>query len=226
MRTVIAFILSETAEVVCYLLQVYSDYLPKLKLKYPKLTKNLKTRVFLIRGTNEDRDKVYLKRYVVWYSEGFRLYLHIFCQSDQRDTYHSHPWSASFLHLRNTYTEEVLVNHPHIDPELQKEVLKQGFGWFKLVTYGRKLLQVTTIDRSHIHRVQLDKEYHDCPRQAPLTLAWSGKRAYTTEGEDDWGFWTVLDTEPGQGIGIPLYQYTHWKESVSKSLDTEVKASH
>lgn len=226
MKKLVAFILSELVELLCVFIEIYNTQVLKLHTKYPKSKKFLPKKIFFIYGTGDEKDTVYMKRYIVWYTEKSRLYIHRFLKSDHRGEWHNHPWPASFLHLRNTYKEEVLVPHPHIDKTLQDAALVEGFGWFKMLNYGRELLQITTIKRDHIHRVELDKEYHDNPRKAPLTLSWSGKRYYTKDGEDDWGFWRLLDPLPKEGIGIPLYYYTPWKQSMSKTKKVTIETSH
>lgn len=228
MTKLVASILCFFAEIFCAYAQLHDRVRGRVVSAVPGAQKLWKKKIFLIKGAGDYKDTVYLIRTVVFQNKLFRLYIHRFMRGDEPYAWHDHPWPATFLHLRNTYTEEVLVDHPHVDPNFQRLARSENMGYFKMEIHGRKLLQVTSISSEHIHRVSLDKEYHNDWYNAPLTLAFSGKREYTPGGEDDWGFWTQLNPLPvGQGPGIILYYYRHWKEYLqSTSPSRKLEDSH
>jgi hypothetical protein len=225
-RALLAWALAWLAEGVAALCVAHDRLVEPVRSRWPATRRFLKRKVFEIKGsTDDDRDTVYLVRYVVFQTDNLRLYVHRFLRSDY-PVHHDHPWRASFLQLRNTYTEEVLVRHPHVDEGTQAFLRLQGRGFFKVVERRRSLLEVNTVDQSHIHRVRLDRDYHDDPLNAPLTLALCGSRRKDARGEDDWGFWVAEPVAP-RGTGIPLRVRQHWKDHLRVTEDNaDRKASH
>jgi len=226
MKAIIAWILSWLAEGIALFCVAHDRLVKPVRARWPITKKFLKLKVFDIKGRpgDSDEDTVYLQRYVVFQSAKRRLYIHRFLRSDY-PVHHDHPWPASFIQLRNTYTEEVLVADTRVDEGLQAFARIQGRGWFKIIERQRTLLEVNTINQGHIHRVRLDRDYHDTPFEAPLTLAWSGKRTKDMRGEDDWGFWVAQPPERGTGLVMRVRQ--HWKDHLKVNADNiEQKVSH
>jgi hypothetical protein len=226
MKAIIAWVLAWIAEGIAAFCVVHDRVVVPVRKRWPASKKYLRRKVFEIKGsTDDDRDTVYLMRYVVFQTDGLRLYVHRFLRSDY-PVHHDHPWKATFLHLRNTYTEEVLERHPHVDEGAQAFLRLQGKGFFRIVEKKRKLLDVNSVNQSHIHRVRLDRDYHDEPRKAPLTFALCGSRRKDARGEDDWGFW-VTEPVAARGTGIPLRVRQHWKDHLKVTSDNiDRKASH
>jgi hypothetical protein len=228
-RKITAFILSWIAELVAVGCKVHDFIIVPISTKFPSTRKFLRKKVFNIKGsTDDDKDTIYLQRYVVFQTKKLRLYIHRFLRSDY-PVHHDHPWTGKFLHLRNTYTEEVLrLNTRSFRKEEHDLVHATGRGIFRVITTKRKLLDVTCIDRQHIHRVRLDKEYHLEPWKAPLTLALCGDRRKTANNEDDWGFWVTVSSHKDMAQrDILIKERVHWKEHLQVTNDNlSKKASH
>ena len=188
MRALLAWLLTQVVELLASLCTFHDLVVKLIVALFPPAGKFLKNRVFEIKGRKGEKDTVYMIRYVLFATKPLRLYAHRFLRSDNIDEFHNHPWNAAFLQLRNTYTEEVL--DPGV-PEDENANRLAGCGWFRVVTKQRSLLEVTRANRNHIHRVALDKEYHEDFRNAPLTLALCGDRSKDAEGNDDWAFWVA-----------------------------------
>ena len=226
MKAYIAWCLSWLAEGIVLLCHLHDKVVDGIRAIWPSSKSFLKKKVFNIKGsTDNDRDTVYLKRYVVFQTKKRRLYIHRFLRSDY-PVFHDHPWKGIFVHLRNTYTEEVLVKDARVTDALQVYARLQGKGWFQIVSKTRSLLDVTSIDQTHIHRVTLDKEYHNEPWKAPLTLAWCGERDKNSEGKDDWGFWVQAEY-PEKWPGLKFYSREHWMDHLKVTQSNlDKKASH
>jgi hypothetical protein len=222
MRSAVAWALALAAEFLVGLCELHDVALMVFRAFFPKAGARINRRVFEIKGSrDDDRTTVYLKRYVIFQSDIFRIYCHRFLRSDY-PVFHDHPWSATFVQLRGSYTEEYLVA---ADSTYQSIWGHTGSGWHRIESTKRKLLEVTRIGRDHIHRVVLDREYHDEPHLAPLTIAFSGPRAKNADGEDDWGFW-VDDTAGGEAT-YRLRTRVHWKKHLGVNRqNAAAKASH
>jgi len=77
---------------------------------------------FDIRDENE---KLYLRRYRLFQTPWFGMYIHKICRPDQGRDPHDHPWNFSALILKNGYCETTIMDG------------KAGRQWFKFGDWSR-----------------------------------------------------------------------------------------
>ena len=131
----------------------------------------------------ETKGTLYLRRYMVFQSKLFCVYIHRFLKSDD-DTHHDHPWNFLTYVVDGGYTEETVTSPLYkkfgVWPvEFTKSVTKRLPG---TIAYRRA---------KDIHRVIVDKERTEAEvDQAPLTVCFIGPRVR------EWGFWLPVKEEP------------------------------
>jgi hypothetical protein len=131
-----------------------------------------KDRTFWISGT-DDPENVYLRRYVLFRSKYFSIYIHRFMRSD-KDDHHDHPFDFVGYVVTKGYSESRLQGYREL------LFLRNGqfsIGQRKPGTWGFRKAE-------DIHMVELDRSYTmDEYKEAPLTVIFRGP--YRRE----WGFW-------------------------------------
>lgn len=127
-----------------------------------------------ISGT-DDPENVYLRRYFLFRSKLFSIYIHRFLRSD-KDDYHDHPFDFVGYIVEGEYREDMLELHPKYRWIETINKRKQGTWAFRRAE-----------DR---HMVLLDKHFKpDEYKDAPLTIIFRGP--YRRE----WGFFKEVGNQ-------------------------------
>jgi len=220
LNKIVAYCLALLADLFIEFCYFHDKIVKKIRDRWPKSERFLKKKVFLIKGSQHgQKNTIYLKRFVILRLKNHRFYLHRFMRTDE-EIFHDHPWEGSFLQLRGSYTEQYLKPDPMAFDELQTLIKPFGFGYFKVFTQQRELLDWTTFDSRRIHRVTVEGEFHDQERKAPMTFGWVRNFKKTPEGTDNWGFWKKAEVE--NPLNLDLWQRIHYLDFLTQ----DDKSSH
>lgn len=140
-----------------------------------------KGHVYHITGTEDQKDDVYLVRYIVLKSRFMCIYIHRFMRSDSSDP-HDHPWNFLTYIVSGGYEEHFYdINQP------VKGKKKYLSFWTKKVNV-RKPGSLAYRRATDIHRVVIPRKYTLAQiEQAPLTACIMFNRIR------HWGFWPLAD---------------------------------
>lgn len=135
------------------------------------------------RGVNgEIKGSLYLRRYMLFYSRFFCIYIHRFLKSDD-ETHHDHPWNFLTYIVEGSYTEELLKSSVY-------DKFKVWPVRFKKSQNHREAGSIAYKRATDIHRVIVDKERTEEEiDEAPLTVCFIGPRIR------EWGFWLPAQTK-------------------------------
>lgn len=134
-------------------------------------------RMILISGT-ADPENVYLRRYFVFRSKLFSVYIHRFMRSDQ-DDHHDHPFDFVGYVVSKGYRESVLTGTPSTEWYLCD-------GRFSVARRAEGTWAFRKAETRHM--VQVDKPIkNDDFKNAPLTVIFRGP------WRREWGFWKPLE---------------------------------
>jgi hypothetical protein len=119
-------------------------------------------------------DSIYMRRYYVWHSNKFNIFIHEFLGSDPDQDPHSHPWTFSSYILSGRYEEQTWF-YPRTKPN------PKLCGYWAHQLFAGDLVHRTA---DHIHRVELT-------HGPAWTLVFTGPRIkewffYTKKGPVQW----------------------------------------